>query len=83
MHDISYGPRSREAYEVEKLIEYRTVHYGTAFAASRYVTNLRVCVSFRFANPIVCRMVMGYKIMSSISRTLSVPAKRVDFCPVL
>lgn len=29
-----------------------------------YLTNQRASVSFRFANPIVCRMMTGYKIMS-------------------
>ncbi len=50
--------------EVEKLIEYRTAHYSAASEASTYLTNQRVSVSFRFSNPIVCRMIEGYKIMS-------------------
>jgi hypothetical protein len=50
--------------EVEKLIEYRTAHYAAASEASTYLTNQRASVSFRFANPILCRMITGYKIMS-------------------
>jgi AraC-like DNA-binding protein len=49
--------------EVEKLIEYRTAHYGAASEASIYLTNQQVAVSLRFANPIVCRMIEGHKIM--------------------
>lgn len=45
------------------LIEYRVAHYSAASEASTYLTNQRVNVSFRFANPIVCRMIAGYKIM--------------------
>jgi AraC-like DNA-binding protein len=50
--------------EVEKLIEYRTAHYSAASEASMYLTNQRVNVSFRFSNPIVCRMITGYKFIS-------------------
>ncbi|MBR1177021.1 helix-turn-helix domain-containing protein [Bradyrhizobium sp. KB893862 SZCCT0404] len=49
--------------EVEKLTEYRTAHYSAVSEASTYLTNQRANVSFRFANPIVCRMITGYKIM--------------------
>src|SRR3954469_10875464 len=49
--------------EVEKLIEYRTAHYSAASEASTYFTNQRASVAFRFENPILCRMITGYKIM--------------------
>ncbi len=49
--------------EIEKLIEYRTMQYSAASEASTYVTNQQVGVSLRFANPIVCRMITGHKIM--------------------
>lgn len=49
--------------EVEKLIEYRTAHYSAASEASTYFTNQQASVSFRFDNPIVCRMITGYKMM--------------------
>jgi AraC-like DNA-binding protein len=57
MHDLVMG------YEVEKLIEYRTAHYSAASEASTYFTNQQARVSFRFDNPIVCRMITGYKVM--------------------
>ncbi|GAH43985.1 unnamed protein product, partial [marine sediment metagenome] len=47
----------------EKLVEYRTAHYSAMSEASTYLTNQRVSVGFRFFNPIVCRMITGYKIM--------------------
>lgn len=49
--------------DVEKLIEYRTVHYSAISEASTYVTNQKVGVGLRFANPIVCRMITGHKVM--------------------
>ena len=49
--------------DVEKLIEYRIARYSAASEASTYLTNQRASVSFRFANPIVCRMISGFKIM--------------------
>lgn len=49
--------------EVEKLLEYRTAHYSAISEASTYLTSQRASVSFRFANPIVCRMLDGFKIM--------------------
>jgi AraC-like DNA-binding protein len=49
--------------EIEKLIEYRTAHYSAASEASTYFTNQRASVAFRFENPILCRMITGYKIM--------------------
>jgi len=49
--------------DVEKLVEYRTAHYSAVSEASTYLTNQRVSVSFRFANPIVCRMITGFKNM--------------------
>jgi AraC-like DNA-binding protein len=51
------------AREIEKLIEYRTAHYSAASEASTYFTNQRASVSFQFDNPIICRMMTGYKVM--------------------
>lgn len=50
-------------YEVEKLIEYRIAHYSAVSEASIYFTNQPASVSLRFSNPIVCRMITGYKVM--------------------
>lgn len=48
---------------VEKLIEYRTSHYSAYSEAASYHTNHPARVQFRFANPIICRLTAGYKIM--------------------
>ncbi len=47
----------------EKLVEYRTVHYSASSEASTYFTNQPAGVGLQFANPIVCRMMSGHKIM--------------------
>ncbi len=49
--------------DVEKLVEYRTARYSAASEASTYLTNQQAAVGLRFANPIVCRMIAGHKIM--------------------
>lgn len=49
--------------EVEKLIEYRTAHYSAHSEAASYHTNHPARVQFRFANPIVCRLTAGHKVM--------------------
>ncbi|MEP3278889.1 MAG: AraC family transcriptional regulator [Stappiaceae bacterium] len=49
--------------EVEKLVEYREVRFSAASEASTYFTNDRAKVNFQFANPIVCVMLQGRKIM--------------------
>ncbi|MBU0557951.1 MAG: AraC family transcriptional regulator [Alphaproteobacteria bacterium] len=49
---------------VEKLIEYRTAHYAAYSEAASYFTNTPARVSFRFANPIICGLKSGVKIMS-------------------
>jgi AraC-like DNA-binding protein len=49
--------------DVEKLIEYREVHYSASSEASTYFTNQQVSVGLQFSNPIVCRMMSGYKVM--------------------
>lgn len=48
---------------VEKLVEYRTAHYSAYSEASSYHTNHPAHVQFRFANPIVCRLTAGHKVM--------------------
>lgn len=48
---------------VDKLIEYRTAHYSAYSEAASYHTNHPARVQFRFANPIVCRLTAGHKIM--------------------
>lgn len=48
---------------VEKLIEYRTAHYSAHSEAASYHTNHPARVQFRFANPIVCRLTAGHKVM--------------------
>ena len=49
---------------VDKLVEYRTAHYASHSEAARYFTNTPARVQFRFANPIICRLVSGHKVMS-------------------
>jgi AraC-like DNA-binding protein len=49
--------------EIEKLVEYRKVHYSASSEASTYFTNQAAAVGLRFSNPIVCKMLSGHKIM--------------------
>jgi AraC-like DNA-binding protein len=49
--------------EIEKLVEYRTVRHSARSEASTYFTNQEAEVFFRFANPIICLMLQGRKIM--------------------
>ncbi len=49
---------------VEKLVEYRTSHYSATSESSSYHTNHPAQVQFRFANPIICRLTAGYKVIS-------------------
>ncbi len=48
---------------VEKLIEYRTAHFSSHSEAATYYTNHPAQVQFRFANPIICRLTSGHKVM--------------------
>lgn len=48
---------------VEKLVEYRKAHYAARSEAASYLTNTPAQVSFRFANPIICQLVSGHKVM--------------------
>ena len=48
---------------VDKLVEYRTAHYAARSEAASYLTNTPAQVSFRFANPILCQLVSGHKVM--------------------
>lgn len=49
--------------EVEKLVEYRTAHCSAHSEAASYHTNHPARVQFRFANPIMCRLTAGHKVM--------------------
>lgn len=49
--------------EVEKLVEFRTSHHCAQSEASTYLTNTAAHVSFRFNNPIICRLTAGMKVM--------------------
>lgn len=49
---------------VEKLVEYRTTHYSAKSEAASYHTNHPAQVQFRFANPIVCQLTAGHKLIS-------------------
>lgn len=49
--------------EIQKLIEYRTAHHCAQSEASKYITNTAARVSFRFNNPIICRLTTGVKVM--------------------
>lgn len=48
---------------VEKLVEYRTAHYAAQSEAARYFTNTPARVQFRFANPIICDLRQGVKVI--------------------
>jgi AraC-like DNA-binding protein len=51
------------ARHIEKLVEYRQVRHSARSEASTYLTNQPVDVHFRFGNPIICKMLVGRKIM--------------------
>ncbi len=53
----------RPEASVEKLVEYRQVHYSAHSEAAHYYTNTPARVQFRFANPIICRLTGGSKVM--------------------
>ncbi|MFV0244619.1 MAG: helix-turn-helix domain-containing protein [Qingshengfaniella sp.] len=57
---VHRGPSDRP---VEKLIEYRRAHYAADSEAASYYTNTPARVQFRFANPIICQLKSGYKVM--------------------
>lgn len=59
-HGRSDRPTDRP---VEKLVEYRTAHYAARSEAASYLTNTPAQVQFRFANPILCQLVSGHKVM--------------------
>ena len=48
---------------VEKLVEYRSAHYAAHSEAASYFTNTPARVQFRFANPIICELKTGRKVM--------------------
>jgi AraC-like DNA-binding protein/uncharacterized cupin superfamily protein len=48
---------------VEKLIEYRRAHFAAYSEAASYFTNTSAQVQFCFANPIICELKTGFKIM--------------------
>lgn len=67
---------------VDKLVEYRTAHYASHSEAARYFTNTPARVRFRFANPIICRLVSGHKVMSvAASDTFDFTPGDVMFVP--
>ncbi|WP_176715533.1 AraC family transcriptional regulator [Thioclava sp. SK-1] len=49
---------------VQKLIEYRIAHFAARSEAARYVTNTPAQVQFRFANPVLCLLRTGQKIIT-------------------
>lgn len=53
----------RAPESIEKLVEYRTAHYASHSEAASYYTNTAARVQFRFANPIICELKSGSKIM--------------------
>ena len=56
-------PPSLRASVVEKLVEYRRAHYAAHSEAATYLTNTPARVQFRFANPILCELRSGLKVM--------------------
>lgn len=53
----------RKSGEIEKLVEYRTAHYAVGSEAATYFTNTPAQARFCFANPILCQLTAGEKIM--------------------
>lgn len=49
--------------DIEKLIEYRTAHYAAESEGATYHTNTPAHARFRFANPILCQLTAGRKVM--------------------
>lgn len=58
-----FRPRPGTTRPVEKLVEYRKAHYAARSEAASYLTNTPAHVSFCFANPIICQLVSGHKVM--------------------
>lgn len=54
---------ARASKPVEKLVEYRKAHYAAHSEAASYYTNTPARVQFRFANPIICELKSGFKVM--------------------
>lgn len=57
------GHAQPSAKPVEKLVEYRKAHYAAHSEAASYYTNTPARVQFRFANPIICELKSGFKVM--------------------
>ncbi|MEC7258125.1 MAG: AraC family transcriptional regulator N-terminal domain-containing protein, partial [Pseudomonadota bacterium] len=63
MAPLHEQPARHPARPVEKLVEYRKAHYAAHSEAASYYTNTPARVQFRFANPIICELRTGYKVM--------------------
>ena len=64
MTQLDLARNSQAERRVRKLVEYRSAHYASHSEAASYFTNTPARVQFCFANPIICRLGRGHKIMS-------------------